>query len=152
KMLVVGGVPFAGGSVSTAEIFDPAGNAGAGTWTARTNMLAARYGLYLRGIRLNDVNQRVLVFSGLNAGTVLSSSEIYDPTNNAWTGAGAVDSGAPYLYSNGPVVALHGTGKPVFTYGQTTYIYDPVGNAWSHFYIYDGSTYINSRAGEGGLV
>jgi hypothetical protein len=75
KVLIAGGTN--GSSVlNTMEIFDPAGNSGAGSFTALGTMSTTR----LAHSAVLLANGKVLIFGGTNDGTtVLNSAEVIDP-------------------------------------------------------------------------
>ena len=84
RVLITGGFdPLINGAVSSAEIFDPLGNAGAGSFTATASMSTPRY--FYSATLLPD--GRVLIAGGYNGSAVLSSSEIFDPLANAGVGS-----------------------------------------------------------------
>lgn len=87
KVLITGG--YSGSAyLATAEIFDPAGNGGAGTFTATDSMDYARSDHAATPISGN----RVLITGGQN-GSVLNTAEIFDPAGNG--GAGTFTATGP---------------------------------------------------------
>ena len=72
----------ANGALNSAELFDPSGNSGAGTFTAVTStMTSARWqpaAAYL-------INDRVLVAGGQNSGGFLTTADLYDPDGNTFS-------------------------------------------------------------------
>jgi len=151
RVLVVGGYQLVvGGAVTTAsaEIYDPAGGGGAGTWVPTGSMLAPRSGA--TATMLDD--GRVLVTGGSSApGTALPSAEIFDPASGTWSSTGsmagarafhtatllptgkvlAAGGGAPF--GNGRV-GLQGGGQivqPDVLVTGTSEVFDPATGVWS---------------------
>jgi hypothetical protein len=84
KVLVAGGQNNSG-SVSSAELYDPA----SGTWRLTTGSL--------NDARRNHTatllpNGDVLVAGGVGAGPFLSSAELYDPASGTWTATGSLNT------------------------------------------------------------
>lgn len=71
KVLITGGLIGLG--LATAEIFDPAGNAGAGIFTATGSMALAKY--YHTATLLS--NGKVLIAGGFNGMSAVLNAEIY---------------------------------------------------------------------------
>ncbi len=76
KVLIAGGL---NGSTSqnTSQLYSPT----AGTWTAATNLNAARHGQTATLLS----NGKVLLAAGLNGTTVLSTAAVYDPSSGTGT-------------------------------------------------------------------
>ena len=81
KVLIAGGGDGSGISLNSSEIFDPSGNAGAGSFAVGPTMVARRDDA--TATLLPD--GRVLIVGGINNDTCTGSAEIYDPTSNAFT-------------------------------------------------------------------
>ena len=83
KVLVVGGV--VAGSPSSAELYDPAANSGAGAWSATGSLAAARYSHTATLLPTG----KVLVVGGTTSGigNTLASAELYDPAANGGVGS-----------------------------------------------------------------
>jgi N-acetylneuraminic acid mutarotase len=76
KIYVLGGTPFSGGAVSSAEEYDPATD----IWTRRPSMPTAR-----EGIRAAAVDGIVYVIGGWKPGGDTSILDAYDPATDKWT-------------------------------------------------------------------
>jgi N-acetylneuraminic acid mutarotase len=80
RVLAAGGDNFA--ALQSAEIFDPNGNGGVGSWTTTGSMTTTRE--QHTATLLPD--GKVLAAGGEDAtSTPLSSAEVFDPATNAWT-------------------------------------------------------------------
>ena len=134
KVLAAGG--HATGSnnyLSSAEIFDPNGNGGAGSWTPTASLSAARYGPVLASLS----NGRVLASGGWNSyyGGSMVIAEIFDPSANGgaggWTLTGSMNNGRAWhtatLLLNGEVLVVGGqsTGQAPWT----AELFNPAGNS-----------------------
>jgi uncharacterized repeat protein (TIGR01451 family) len=125
KVLVAGGSSdgTATGALNSAEVFDPAGNAGAGTFTsvagANPTLATGRWqpeaALLLSG--------KVLVAGGQDSGGVLISADLYDPVADSFTAsASQLNEGR----ANGSAVSLP-SGMVLLAGGttsQTVELYD----------------------------
>jgi hypothetical protein len=123
KVLVAGGSSdgTAAGALNSAELFDPAGNSGAGAFTALTATLsAARFqpeaALLPSG--------KVLLAGGLNSTGTLTSADLYDPVANSFAAsnghmAQARAGGSAVALPNGMVLLAGGTTS------QAVDLYDP---------------------------
>ena len=76
KIYVIGGTPFSGGAVASAEEYDPTTD----IWTKRANMPTAR-----EGIRAAAVDGIVYTIGGWKPGGDTSILEAYDPATDKWT-------------------------------------------------------------------
>ncbi len=105
KVLVAGGSNdgTANGALNTAELFDPAGNSGAGTFTAITgaNSTLAVGRWQPEGALL--LSGKVLIAGGQNSGGALASADLYDPVANTFTPS---NSSMAQARANGSAVAL----------------------------------------------
>lgn len=131
KVLVtssVGAPPFPGFS----ELYDPSSNSWAyGPGTQTPHVLGATATL------LND--GRVLLVGGQVGGSFFSamaSPEVYDPSANAWSGAGTMVAGRQWhsavLLPSGKVFAAGGFATPLGGASlASTELFDPATNAWS---------------------
>lgn len=134
KVLVVGGT---GASVSQpgAELYDPTSN----IWTtAAKPTIALSVGVSATVLP----NGKLLCIQGYKPSLPNSTSpnaEIYDPTANTWTPAGALttahENHTATLLPNGTLVVIGGGFTSVHSatiYGtDVTEVYDPVANTWS---------------------
>ena len=84
KVLVAGGL-VGGGYLASAELYDPVGNGGTGTFAATGSMATARH-LHTASVLPSG---KVLVAAG-EGSAVLASAELYDPAGNAGAGTFAV--------------------------------------------------------------
>ena len=114
----------------SAEIYDPAGNGGVGSWSATGSLAAARYSHTATLL----ANGKVLVAGGSGGGANLTSSELYDPAGNggagAWSTTGSLATGRVYhtatLLVSGRVLVTGGLGNS--GYLSSAELYNPVGN------------------------
>jgi uncharacterized repeat protein (TIGR01451 family) len=114
--------------LSSAERYDPATNA----WSTAGSLATARE--YHSATLLPS--GKVLVVGGNSAstlGTALSSAELYDPSTNTWSAAGALS-----VRRTGHTATLLPSGKVLVAGGYTgtstaasAELYDPSTNAWS---------------------
>jgi N-acetylneuraminic acid mutarotase len=116
KVLVVGGLCNSSAcnyTSSTVELFDP------GTGTASYAASTTRPYRQLFALALNDGQVFVI-----NAYSVASVAEVYNPASNTWTStpplAQSTYSAAPVLLASGQVLLASGD------------LYNPVTNSWSH--------------------
>lgn len=116
RVLVVGGYQQSALGVtasSSAEIYDPAGNGGAGSWTLTAPMRLPRAGATATSLP----DGRVLVVGGSPAvGVAAASADIYDPDTGTWSDTGQMHTGRAFhtasLLPTGDVVVVGG-GAPV---------------------------------------
>lgn len=128
KILVFGGVAssHSGTATNLAQMFDPSGSSGSGSWSTMASMLSPR--AYFTGTLLQNGN--VLAIGGESTvySTLLSSMEEYNPSTNSWhykvplpttlsrEGAITLDNGSVLIVG----------GKQISTaVSGTTYIYTP---------------------------
>ena len=115
KILIAGGSSdgTAAKALNTAELFDPTGNSGAGTFTVAGSgssnvMTAAR----LNATATLLANGQVLIAGGQNSGA-LSSAELYNPATDTFAATGGLTTprcgAAATLLSNGNVLIVGGT-------------------------------------------
>jgi Putative Ig domain/Kelch motif/Galactose oxidase, central domain len=126
RVVVIGGTASISGVITTLssiEIFDPAGNGGVGSWSSGGNLLTVR-----TGHTATLVGTKILVTGGWPAsGSPLQSAELYDPstfTSVATTSAmnAARANHTATLLSNGDVLLAGG-----YSNGSTTSaeVYNP---------------------------
>ncbi|HEY6968146.1 MAG TPA: Ig-like domain repeat protein [Candidatus Angelobacter sp.] len=105
KVLVAGGSSdgTANGALNSAEVFDPAGNGGAGTFTsvAGSNPTLSDHRWQPEAALL--LSGKVLVAGGQNSGGALTSADLYDPGADSFTASGQSMSQAR---ANSSAVAL----------------------------------------------
>jgi N-acetylneuraminic acid mutarotase len=136
KVLIAGGYN-AGGYLNTAELFDPAGNAGAGSFSSAGTMADARY-MHCAEVLASG---KVLVAGGLTTGnTFLRSAELYD-ISTGWSSTGdMVSTRGVYtsaLLASGKVLVAGGFGVSGFL--NTAEIFDPAGNSGAGSWASTGS-------------
>jgi hypothetical protein len=127
-VMVAGGQgPQTGVPIASCEIY----NAVTNSWSTAASLASARSGhnAALLG------NGKVLVVSGnsgANGLTPSTAAELYDPTLNAWSGAGTVitprTQGTASLLVNGKVLVSGGINLQGVS---LTELYDPAANSWS---------------------
>lgn len=128
KVLVAGGFA-AGGSTSTAALYDPVAN----TWTATGSMATPRSGH--AATLLND--GRVLVTGGDIGGTMgTASAEIYEPATGTWQSAGVMSevraNHTSTLLPDGKVLVIGGYDRSgSLHFSDTAELYDPFTGTWS---------------------
>ncbi len=140
KVLVVGGVSN-GALPTSAELYDPAANGGAGAWTPAGNLAIA--GRYQHTATLLQNGKVLVVGGGGHFGALLDSAELYDPAANggagAWSETGSLlatrAQHTATLLPNGKVLVVGGgvNGNP---FGDSSAeLYDPAANggagAWT---------------------
>lgn len=119
KVLIVGG-NSAGGSVASAELYDPATR----TFSATGSLAAARQGH--TATLLGD--GRVLVTGGIDGLTTLDTAEVYDPANGTFAAVGTLTAPRTRhraaLLADGRVLLAGGAGS-LFVPLATAEIFDP---------------------------
>lgn len=129
KLYVVGGVPPAGYSTTTVEMYDPVTD----TWTAKASALTTR-ALAGGGV----INGKLYVVGGcVNSDCrigVTNALEVYDPVTNSWTSRAPLPTpryGAATGVINGRLyVAGGGTACPPCDAQTVVESYDPLTNEW----------------------
>lgn len=119
RVLVVGGIADGGGSLASAELFNPADN----TMKALPSLAERRAGH--TATVLND--GAVLIAGGYN-GDYLASLEIFDPSTNRFRQAGSLTEGrsghTATLLADGRVLFVGGLGRG-WTFLASAEVYDP---------------------------
>jgi N-acetylneuraminic acid mutarotase len=134
KVLVSGG--FGSAASTSAILFNPAANGGAGGWSATANaMTEGRYNH--RSVLLPS--GKVLVVAGgstVTSGKVVASAELYDPVTNLWSSAGSLAFGRVFhhtvLLPDGKVFTFGGDGGNNTLLQVSAEAYDPAQNYWTH--------------------
>ena len=129
KLYVVGGVPPAGYSTTTVEMYDPVTN----TWTAKASALTTR-ALAGGGV----INGKLYVVGGCVGSDcrigVTNALEVYDPAANSWTSLAPIPTaryGAATGVINGRLyVAGGGTACPPCSAQTVVESYNPLTNTW----------------------
>lgn len=135
KVLVVGGANSS--ATNTAELYDP----GLGSWTYTGALTNQRY-IHTATLLPNG---KVLVAGGNPGGSgahAYASAEIYDPSNETWTSAGAMTTGrnnhTATLLLDGKLLVVGGFGntngsKPdyIIPLANTVDVYDPTNGTWT---------------------
>ncbi len=129
RVLVAGGwIGFV--SLASAEVYDPTGDGGAGTWSATGSLNAARSSH--TATLLPDGH--VLVAGGWWSDGWLASSEVYDPAAGTWSATGSLNTArtnhTATLLPDGRVLVAGGydiSGAPL----ASAEVYDPAAGAWS---------------------
>ena len=129
QVLVVGG---SSGSTrfASAELYDPAGNGGVGSWTATSPLATARS----QATATLLPNGKVLVAGGLTTGNaILASAELYDPAAGTWSASNPLATARSHatatLLPNGKVLLAGGVNNT--NYLVSTEHYNPVTGLWS---------------------
>lgn len=128
KVLVAAGRNASTG-LSGAELYDPAGNGGAGAFAATGSVATARY-WYTASALLSG---KVLVAGGYNAGDV-TTAEVFDPAANGGVGAFAA-TGPMQATRHSHTASVLPSGKVLLTGGAvdsaltSAELFDPAGNS-----------------------
>jgi photosystem II stability/assembly factor-like uncharacterized protein len=121
NVLVAGGQGVSG-NLSSAEVFDPAGNGGLGSWAATGTM---------NGAHVFDTATLLPTGRVLVAGS--SGCELYDPASGQWSTTGSMLMPrllhTATLLPNGKVLVTGGQGSSFAT--NSAELYDPVTGTWS---------------------
>jgi len=137
KVLVAGGVMFTGAlqPISSAELYDPAGNGGLGSWSSTGSLQIARAhhtATLLPSGKILAAGGSVTI-GGCNGCSQTSSAELFDPSTGLWSPTGSLPeiltSHTATLLPSGKVLVAGGTS--VLNVVSTTELYDPATETWS---------------------
>jgi hypothetical protein len=125
QVLVAGGSGD-GGTLSSAELFDPT----TGTWSDTSSMATARF--YFTATLLTS--GKVLVVGGSNENGAVADSELYDPVAGNWSSTGALAEArwahTATLLPSGEVLVTGGSGAASYELTSAE-VYDPISGNWS---------------------
>ena len=125
KVLIAGGFVGDGGSLPSAEVFDPTTK----TFASAENMTVARAGHTATLLQ----NGKVLIAGGYN-GNYLDTAELYDPATGKFMSAGKMvmprSGQVAALLKNGKVLLAGGVGTG-WTFLAAAEVYDPMTNTFS---------------------
>jgi hypothetical protein len=128
KVLIVGGWDGSA-QYASAELFDPTGNGGLGSFSA-TGLLAVPRMWHTATLLPSG---KVLVAGGYSGGNYQPSAELYDPATGIWTATGplsvARDEHTATLLPSGKVLVAGGYGNPGKL--SSAELYDPATGTWS---------------------
>lgn len=124
RVLVAGG--DGGTTLASAEIYDAAGNAGAGTFAATGSMTTARDNHMATVL----ASGKVLLTGGYFGGQSLASAEIYDAGAGTFTATGSMgakrEGHTAVVLSSGKVLVAGGIGSTILASAE---VFDAAGNA-----------------------
>src|SRR5262249_55280848 len=128
KVLVTGGSgPF--GTLSSAEIFDPALN----SWSSVPSMTMSR-ARSLHALAVLPDGRVIAVGGGSGCCEILRTSEIFDPASNSWTGTGSLvtprQSMGVVTLPDGQIFVAGGEGVGG-AFVATAEIYNPSSSMWA---------------------
>jgi parallel beta-helix repeat protein len=142
KVLFAGGINALGTGTATAELFDPSGNSGLGSFAPTGSMGTAR----MRHTATLLLDGRVLIAGGRTGGyDDLASAEIYDPTIGTFAPTGSMSVArvifGATLLTNGNVL-ITGGGNNIDSQSKTfssTELFDPSANSGIGSFALTGS-------------
>ncbi len=131
QVLVVGGFNFTTGSLTSAELYNPA----KGKWTLTGSLTAPRQSQ--EAVLLP--NGQVLVAGGYDPSVTgapsLATAELYNPSTGTFTATGSMttarDGFALVLLQNGQVLAAGGDQPPGSGFPSTAELYNPATGTWT---------------------
>ncbi|MFN7986789.1 MAG: kelch repeat-containing protein [Thermoanaerobaculia bacterium] len=138
RTLIAGGWVGGGaaGILSTAELFDPSANGGAGAFTTAGSLATGRY---LHSATLLP-DGRVLVAGGQGASGALASAELFDPTTGTFTATGSLStprfSHSATLLPTGKVLLAGGEGSSALGSAE---LFDPSASGGAGAFATTGS-------------
>ena len=130
KVLFTGGMNQNIGTLSSAEVYDPSGNGGIGSFSDSGSMTEPRYS----AVATLLPNGKVLIAGGVGVNGPLLSAEVYDPAGNGGLGSFSI-TGRMQTTRWGATATLLVSGKVLIAAGNgsggprtSAELYDPAGN------------------------
>jgi hypothetical protein len=148
-VLVAGGEGLAGASLASAELFDPAGNAGSGSFAGTASLATARDSHTASVLPTGKVLLAGGYRGGATFGDILASAELFDPAGNAGAGSITATGSLVTARQGGFTASVLPSGKVLIAGGYTTGVnggvfastelYDPAADAGAGSFSAAGS-------------